>query len=256
MHGVWIEDLAWPEVANRLKAGAAVLVPVGAIAKEHGFHLPLKTDFLIARELARRVAATLPVLVAPVISFGYYPAFVRYAGSQHLSAATFGALAVELIGNLIGHGARRIAIVNTGVSTEGPLAIAARAILERHGVRVAVANMRELGRSAEIVLENKEGGHADERETSMMLAIDPSAVDLKRAVADHDRDAEAPRTHFRRPAVLDPDPGSGPGYCPTGALGDPSRATAAKGEAILAAMTEDLTDELRRLFPEACALTF
>ena len=66
MTGVWIEDLAWPEVEARFKAGALVLAPVGAIAKEHGHHLPMKTDWLVARELASRVAAALPVLVAPV----------------------------------------------------------------------------------------------------------------------------------------------------------------------------------------------
>jgi creatinine amidohydrolase/Fe(II)-dependent formamide hydrolase-like protein len=163
---------------------------------------------------------------------------------------------VELIGNLIGHGARRIAVINTGVSTEAPLALAARTILERYGVRVAVANMRELGRDADAVLENKGGGHADERETSIMLAIDATAVDLKRAVADHGRDTEALKTVFRQPVVFDADPGAGPDGCPTGALGDPRRATAVKGEAILKAMTDELTDGLEHLFPEACALSF
>ncbi len=76
MRGVFLEDLAWPDAAARFAAGAVVVMPIGAIAKEHGPHLPLKTDFLIARELARRVALELPVVVAPVVSFGYYPAFV------------------------------------------------------------------------------------------------------------------------------------------------------------------------------------
>ena len=40
---------------TRLKARALVLVPVGAIAKEHGHHLPMKTDWLVARELPHRI---------------------------------------------------------------------------------------------------------------------------------------------------------------------------------------------------------
>ena len=95
MRGAWIEDLTWPEVEAHLKADALVLVPVGAIAKEHGHHLPMKTDWLVARELATRVAAALPVLVAPIVSQGYYPAFTRYPGSQHLQSATFIALDID-----------------------------------------------------------------------------------------------------------------------------------------------------------------
>jgi creatinine amidohydrolase len=73
MRGAFLEDLTWPEAGARIAAGAVVVVPVGAAAKEHGPHLPLRTDFLVARELGRRVAEALPVLVAPVVSFGTTP---------------------------------------------------------------------------------------------------------------------------------------------------------------------------------------
>ncbi len=46
--GVWLEDLTWPEAKARFEAGALVVVPVGAAAKAHGPHLPLKTDALTA----------------------------------------------------------------------------------------------------------------------------------------------------------------------------------------------------------------
>ena len=52
MSGVWIEDLAWPEVGAKLAAGWPVIVPIGARAKEHGHHLPMQTDYLVARILA------------------------------------------------------------------------------------------------------------------------------------------------------------------------------------------------------------
>ncbi|MGH7634714.1 MAG: creatininase family protein, partial [Gemmatimonadaceae bacterium] len=140
MTSAWIEDLTWPEVDARLRAGALVVVPVGAIAKEHGHHLPMKTDWLVARELASRVAAALPVLVAPVVAQGYYPAFTRYPGSQHLSAETFAAVMRELLAKLLADGARRIAMINTGVSTEEPLQVVVRDLLATTGVRIAVAD--------------------------------------------------------------------------------------------------------------------
>ncbi len=133
--GRFIEDLTWPEVAEAFKADVPVIVPIGAASKEHGHHLPMKTDWLLARALAEGIAARLPVLIAPIVPFGYYPVFQSYPGSQHLSADTFVRLLTELLDRLLDQGARRLAILNTGVSTEGPIGLATRGILERRGVR-------------------------------------------------------------------------------------------------------------------------
>jgi creatinine amidohydrolase len=120
------------------------VVPIGAVAKEHGHHLPLNTDYLLARALAEGVAAALPVVIAPIVCFGYYPAFVAYPGSQHLRAETFNALLTDILSKLTSDGAKRIVVINTGVSTEAPLQIAARTILESTGVRIATADIRRL----------------------------------------------------------------------------------------------------------------
>lgn len=216
--GVWLEDLTWFEAKARFDAGAVVIVPVGAAAKAHGPHLPLKTDALTARALGQRLIERLPVVAAPVIGFGYYPAFTPFAGSQHLSAETFKALVRELLGNLQGHGAKRIALINTGVSTEKPLDEVAR---EMPGV--AALHMRLLGTRADALLDDPEGGHADERETSVMLALDPRSVRMDRLAAEGD-------------------------FAATGATGDPSRATAFKGERILDARVDDLVARLRELW--------
>ncbi len=177
--GRFIEDLAWPDVAAAFEAGIPVVLPIGAVSKEHGRHLPMKTDWLLARALAEGIAAKLPVLVAPIVPFGYYPVFRAYPGSQHLSADTFVRLLTELLEGFIDQGARRIAIVNTGVSTEGPVGLATRGILERRGIRIGVADIRRLGRTADPLLQQQSGSHADERETSVMLAIMPALVRLE-----------------------------------------------------------------------------
>src|SRR5215467_7900092 len=119
--GAWLEDLTWPEAKARFAAGAVVVVPIGAAAKAHGPHLPLKTDALTARALAQGLIERLPVIAAPVLGFGFYPAFTGFAGSQHLTAGTFKAVVRELIDNFTAHGVHRIALINTGVSTEKPL---------------------------------------------------------------------------------------------------------------------------------------
>jgi creatinine amidohydrolase len=246
MIGAWIEDLTWPEVAARIET-ATVLIPIGARAKEHGAHLPMQTDYLLARALCDGVAKELPVLIAPVIDFGYYPAFVNYPGSQHLRPETFSALLRDVIDGLIRHKAKRIAIVNTGVSTEGPVVVAVRETLERTGVRIPAAHIAAMGGSAKVAMGQKLGGHADERETSMVLAIAPDRVRLDRAVEDYGNALSQPKTVFYVPTIFRNDPASGPDYSVAGARGDPRLATAEKGRAVLDAMIAELVDGLRKL---------
>lgn len=247
--GEWLSDLTWPQAKARIDGGAVVLVPVGAAAKAHGHHLPLDTDRVLAIALAEAVARALPVLIAPVVDFGWYPAFRTYQGSQSIGAGTFTALMDEVLGKLIEDGARRVAVLNTGVSTEAPLAVAVRNVLERTGIKVAVADIRRLGRSSDRLLEQRcEGGHADERETSLMLCIDPGRVRMEAAVSECG--AESTANVFHQPVTLS-DQGTGADFSRTGATGDPTLATAGKGAAILQAMVADLESGLRTIFPDA-----
>ena len=248
MAGRFIEDLTWPEVAEAFRADLPVIVPVGAIAKEHGRHLPMKTDWLLSRALAEGIAARLPVLIAPIIPFGYYPVFQSYPGSQHLSADTFVRLLTELLERLLDQGARRLAILNTGVSTEGPIGLATRGILERRGVRIGVADIRRLGRAADHLMEQKIGSHADERETSILLAIAPEVVRMASAKRDFGNDP-TPGV-FVTPTTMQSSDPRGADYRETGAFGDPTFATADKGRAFLDAMINDLVDGLVALFPD------
>lgn len=253
MKGVWLEDLTWPEAGARFKAGQPVVIPIGARSKEHGHHLPLKTDYLLARALGQKVADALPVVVAPVIDFGYYPAFVNYPGSQNLRAETFIAVLTDLIGNFIDHGVSRIAVINTGVSTEPPLRIAVRDIYQARKVRVATTDIRTLGSAAKSLMKQKLGGHGDEHETSMILAIDPGSVQMDEAKTDYGHALSEPKTVFYVPTVFDGDKGSGPDYSLTGVRGDPTFATAEKGRAILDAMGAELVEGLKALYPDAFA---
>jgi creatinine amidohydrolase len=221
MNGVWLDDLTWPEAKAWFDRGAPVVIPIGAAAKAHGPHLPLKTDALTARALADRLIQRLPVIAAPVLGLGFYPAFTGFPGSQHLAADTFKQVVRELIGNFTQHGVRRVALLNTGVSTERPLdEIAAEGRAD-----LAVLHMRVTGQAAESLIEAKEGGHADERETSVVLALDPRSVRM---------DKLAPAGPFET----------------TAATGDSTRATSFKGERLLAARVDDLVAALAKRWPD------
>ena len=257
--GVYLSELTWPEAQARFVAGAVALIPVGAGAKQHGPHLPLDTDARVARALSAGVMDRLPVVVTPTVVYGYYPAFRDWPGSTHLSAATFQAIVTEMAESLARHGVTRMAVINTGVSTEAPLQLVCRHMREVHGVKLAVADIRALGRSADEVLAQPGGGHADERETSLMLALAPEAVRLDLAPPEATRAADpvgAPENPFRWPVTLRPEVPAGDPFGPgdlsvAGATGAPALATAAKGQAILDAMVADLVDGVRLTFPDA-----
>ena len=249
--GFRLADLTWIEAADMLGDGFPVLLPIGAAAKAHGPHLPLGTDRLVVEVVAERLLASMPVLVAPTIGQGFYPAFIDYPGSQHLSAKTFEAVVTELIEGYLRHGAERIVLLNNGVSTEAPLRLATHAILQRHGIQVVTADLPRLGKSCDEQWAVPEGGHADERETSLLLAIAPGLVRMDRlgetAINDHD----GPRLqHLSRPVRLTPEERPGGQLNRSGATADATAATAEKGEKLLAAMVEEIVAELRLLWPD------
>lgn len=234
-----IERMSWDEVAAALTPERIVIVPVGAFAKEHGRHLPMNTDALTAETLSVAAADQLDAIVAPVVGFGFYPAFTRYAGSQSLSENTFAALLGEILSGLANQGARRLLLVNTGVSTRETVDRAAFGIAGNTDARIAVVHTASI--AANVGWRQRQGGHADERETSLMLAI---AADLVRM--DRAENAETdPSEAGKFPLSPWPDPKAH--HSPSGATGNPTLATAEKGRAYLESLIAAIVATGRRL---------
>jgi creatinine amidohydrolase len=234
----FLEQMTWPEAERALGPDTIVVLPIGAASKEHGPHLRLANDWLMADYLRHRVAARARVVIAPIIGFSYYPAFVEYPGSIHLRLETARDLIVDVVRSLARFGPRRFYALNTGVSTLRALAPAAEA-LAADGILLTYTDLgRALAPVEKQVAEQAGGTHADEIETSMMLFIAPETVDMSRARRDYTAGG-------RGPLVRDP---SRRGiYSPTGAWGDPTLATRAKGERIVRAFVEALVADIEAL---------
>ena len=208
-------------------------------AKEHGPHLPLGTDRLLADYLASRLAERVPTVILPTLPYGYYPAFTEFPGSTHLEAGTFGGMVREILLSMHRHGPRRFLVLNTGISTTPVLEIVARDLNRLHGLLVGVTRIEDIGgRGVKGLLAQPAGSHADEYETSLMLVVAPDAVRsdrLVREIGDRSRvrGLIAP-TAFRRAA--------GPGHSDTGVYGDATLATREKGEQIAAALISALVE--------------
>jgi creatinine amidohydrolase len=230
--GLWVEQATWREVQLRLRSGAAAVLPVGAACKQHGEHLPMSTDRIQAEWLAGQVARRREVAIWPTLTYGYYPAFVAYAGSVSLEIETFIALAQQVLAGIARSGANRIWILNTGISTIRPLERAIAGPLP--AAQTSLVNVYQgpvfLG-VAEALQEQRYGSHADELETSILLAIDAQRVRMEHALAWDAR----PLT-----GAFDPDNPDSGGYSPSGVYGDATRATREKGEKLLEAMLTDI----------------
>ena len=239
---VWIENLTWMEAERVLEEYEVVMIPLGARTKEHGPHLPLNNDWVMAEYLAKRVAAEVPVAVMPTLQYGYYPSFLEYPGSVSLGLGTFKELVKDVCVSLAGYGVRKFYVLNTGVSTARALGPASEELREQ-GIEMRFTDILASGARAEEGVSEQEGGtHADEMETSMMLYINPEMVDMSKAVKDYDPKGGQGLT--RDPENI------GSKYSPTGIFGDPTLATVEKGRIAVEARVRFIADELRAFIGE------
>jgi creatinine amidohydrolase len=234
---VYWQKLRRPEIVAARDEGAVVLVPIGS-TEQHGAHLAVDMDIVTASAVCGRAAEQVtefPVLVAPPIWSGYSPHHMDNPGTITLRFSTFAAVISDVVDSILRHGFRHIVLINGHGGNIGHLsAMATR--LGTSGRPVAFASWWNMvGADFERILdgEMKGVGHACEAETSCYLALDPAGVDLARAVR-HEADSHLVPVDAQAFAE------AGMSYPPVflaespGVHGDPTLATAAKGEQILA----------------------
>jgi len=236
---ILLENLTWQEAEKALRDFDVVLFAVGARSKEHGPHLPLNTDFLMAEYLKDRVGREIPVAILPTLEYGYYPSFLEYPGSISLGAETFKNTIMDICKSMNGYGIRKFYVLNTGISTIPPLREAAAELL-KNGIMMQYLDLRETDKKLPPDLIKQAGGtHADEGETSMMLFIAPERVDMTKAVKDYDARPN------RKGLTRNPE-GTGV-FSPTGIWGDPTLATREKGRIIVEMTVKEIVKQIEDL---------
>jgi creatinine amidohydrolase len=236
--GILLENLTWIEAEKVLTRDTVVVIPIGAASKEHGPHLRLKNDWILAEYLKGRVLAASNVVIAPTVAYHFYPAFVEYPGSTTLRLETARDLMVDICRSISRHGPRRFYALNTGVSTLRALKPAAET-LAAEGITFHYTDLLKITGPVEKAVGKQEGGtHADEIETSMILYMDPASVNMKKAVKDY---------HSSGQGGLTRDPKGSGTYSPTGVWGDPTLATREKGRIVTEALIEGILKEIEAL---------
>lgn len=249
--------LTWTEV-NEVADRRIAIVPAGTL-EDHGLHLPIDTDVVIAEEVCRRLAERIPreVVVLPPITYGFSPHHIDGPGTITVRWDTFVSAAQQIVSSLAYHGFRRMMFLNGHGSNEPVLDLASRlAIVENPDVLCAMTSWWALTEVQEAVRGFRESawtGHACELETSAYLAVNPQAVRMERARADVNPHMSP---HFWADLVSEPPEGYRNAVrineywstvSETGTWGDPTVATAEKGEQILEAAASELVAVVEEL---------
>ena len=237
----WME-MTWQDIAS---AGAATarwiaVLPLAAI-EQHGPHLPVGVDTFVAEAYLARVRGILPdglpVTFLPVQRIGVSIEHLAYPGTLTLSAATAIAAWTEIGESLARAGLRKLVLVTSHGGNVAAMELVARDLRARLGLLVVTVGWQRFGYPENTFSseEKKHGIHGGDVETSLMLAGTPGAVLMPEA-RNATPASVAMAREFKWLGAYRP-----AGFAwmtqdlnPSGAVGDGTLASAAKGEAALA----------------------
>ena len=219
-HKLALDELSWSEVAGHLANDPRLIMPVGAL-EQHGPHLPLGTNVLIARRIALDLSLEFDILRAPTFGYGVNVAAERaFAGTASLSPKVLHRALNELLESWEGHGISEFVLITAHRHEPHQAALAA---LTTASARVRVVQVWDVP-IHDLLGEQRVPLHGGEAETSVMLYLYPDLVNMERA-----RDFDVTPAVFRRylrGAMSVPPEGS------AGSLGRPTAANPAKGKLI------------------------
>ena len=254
--------MTWPETKEAAAQKRVALLPTGCV-EDHGPHLPLDVDVLLPETICERVGATIPdeCVVVPTVAHGYDPHHLDFPGVTHVDGHVFIRYLVDICKSLIHHGFERVIILNGHGSNTAFTEVAARlAVIETDGAGLVYAmnhwGIAEVRKVVAELRDSPHGGmaHGGEFETSLYLAIDPENVYMDKAAAEIPPamplslggwiDLVAGRPEGANDAAAMPYWST---FSKTGIRGDPTVATAEKGEKFMAAAVRGLAQMVRDL---------
>lgn len=215
------------------------IIPVGSL-EQHGPHLPVMTDWAIAAELGKRVAALTGAFLIPALPISTCREQMGKKGTVWMEPVTFYQMMTDIIMSLKLQGFKKVAILQLhgGVFIDTPLV---RDLNARYNPDLMVAlidgctffgSMYRDG-----VVETNTELHAGEVETSQILAIAPETVHMDRAV---DYVPNIPRPYLNYGSIFR--------ACPDGVWGEPTKASAEKGHAIFDYCAKQTVAEMNKIF--------
>jgi len=250
-------DQTWVTLDEHLRNRSLLILPVGT-TEEHGPHLPVDTDARIAEAYGRSLAAELtpemPLLLMDGIRYGYSMKIMRqWPGTIVVRSRVFMDMVFDICRSVLDMGFTRLVMLDCHGHHNGALSTVARELCDECDKAVAVISPATMSRDAfNAIRKSGQGGaiHAGEWETSLILHIDPEAVDMSKAtnvdVMRYHSDFVAGDTFLGKQRV-----NWSTWYLQasqTGVYGDPTVASAETGRAIMEAATSDGARFLKELW--------
>jgi creatinine amidohydrolase len=185
---VILENLAWPEIAGlRDKNGGLLLLPLGA-TEQHGPHLPVAMDTLLAEAVCHAASALTQVPVLPALRYtvsqGHTP---KWPGTFSLRHETFIASLREIAAWAVASGWKKILFINAHFGNDAPARVAVDQLRLAHLGKLQVGLIHVFKLTDSIWAEYTEDAddlHANQAETSLMLHLHPERVKMALAKRD------------------------------------------------------------------------
>jgi len=235
---VYFGEKTWEEIEAAVKQNAVVILPVGT-TEEHGSHLPVGTDAMIAEYLGGQIGLAcfengLPALVMETISYGFSMSAVRrWPGCPNIPTRVFMDYIYNIIDSLIEMGFQKIVTLDCHGNHDCLLRTVMREIADRRNIFIMTLSPAALCAAAyNKIKKDPEGDiHGGEFETSLILEIRP---DLVKADRYTDADKITCNTILRGPVST-----WGLQETKTGLYGDPTYACRETGKACIDAIIKE-----------------
>jgi creatinine amidohydrolase len=236
------ERMTWPEIAALRDAGGkTVLLPIGA-TEQHGPHLPVNVDSVLATAFCAYASARTGVPVLPTLSIGCSLGHTdRWPGTLSHYPETLSLMLREIAGFLIRTGFERLLIVNSHWGNTSAVRCAIDRIRFDHAGRfsVGVRNSFEITKDVwRQFTDDGEDFHANRAETALMMFLDPASVRRKAIEDDPDRTAGKVFTYVV------------PQTSTNGVTGTPSLATVKDGKKLFVEIGDALANVVRAAMSE------
>jgi len=237
-----LAELSWVDAEKALAKATIALVPVGAV-EVYGPHLPQGADGFAAQAMAGRLAERVDAVVTPLVPIGCSQVLMSFPGTLSVTSEALKAYLADVCDSLVHWGITRILFINGHAGNVPPIGELCRTLTDR-GIKCAQIDWwRAVYRAAGDIPESGElaNGHAAEVGTSVLMAIRNDLVVPERIAAEMPQRGLA----GAYPEIIQYDI---PYRAMTvsGVAGDPTTASAAKGEA----MIERLLDRVEAFLKE------
>ena len=232
-------DIRWPEIAGGAAAHWIAVLPLAA-TEQHGPHLPVGTDVMIAEAYLARVrellSESVPATFLPLQPVGISTEHVDYPGTLTLPSEVALKTWMALGESVVRAGVRKIVMVTSHGGNSAAMTLVAQDLRAQHGLLAVTTSWSRLSAPEMLFAaeEVRHGIHGGAVETSIMLARYPHSV-RREAIAKFESSSVALEQRYRWLSTQRPAPFAwqAQDLHASGAIGDATQASAEKGERLL-----------------------